>query len=76
VVAGAEGAGGVMGWNDHVEFIETQCLDCGEVDDWEYWDCVGRERYVGAVGKLLNVDATRSGKCPHCRSSRGQVVEE
>ena len=37
-----------MGWNDHVEFIETECLDCGVTDTWEYWDAVGKvERRAG-----------------------------
>jgi hypothetical protein len=65
-----------MGWNDHVEFIETRCLDCGEVDDWEYWDEIGRLRYVGRIGEMLNVNATRSGKCPHCGSTRGEIEEQ
>lgn len=65
-----------MGWNDHVEVFETECLDCGAVDDWEYWDEVGRERYVGPVGELLGQDATKSGKCPHCGSSRGKIIDD
>jgi hypothetical protein len=31
-----------MGWNDHVEFLETECLDCGATAEWEYWD----ERHI------------------------------
>ena len=65
-----------MGWNDHVEFIETECLDCGVTDTWEYWDAVGKARYVGQIGQLLNVDAGRSGKCPNCGSVRGRPVDE
>ena len=45
-----------MGWNDHVEFIETRCLKCGEIDDWEYWDEVGRMRYVGSIGEMFGSD--------------------
>ena len=65
-----------MGWNDHVEYLETECLDCGQVDDWEYWDEVGKQRYVGGVGALLGQDATKSNKCPHCGSTKGRIVEE
>ena len=63
-----------MGWNDHVEFLETECLDCGAVSNWEYWDDVGRSRYVGEIGKMLNVDATRHAKCPDCGSTNGKVI--
>jgi hypothetical protein len=65
-----------MGWNDHVEFIEMRCKKCGEVSDWEFWDDVGRMRYVGAVGKLVNQDATKHGRCPECGSSEGKPTEE
>ena len=63
-----------MGWNDHVEFIETECLDCGAVTAWEYWSETGRQRYIGAIGELLHVDATRHGKCPECGSTNGAMV--
>jgi len=63
-----------MGWNDHVEYVEMECLECGETDDWEFWDAIGRERYVGGVGALVGQDATKSGKCPHCGSTRGQFT--
>jgi Zn finger protein HypA/HybF involved in hydrogenase expression len=66
----------VMGWNDHVEYYETECLDCGEIQAWPYWDEEGKARYVGAVGALVNQDATKSGKCPSCGSSNGQMVDE
>jgi hypothetical protein len=46
-----------MGWNDHVEFCETECLECGEISTWQYWDSVSSER--------LNVN----GKCPNCGST-------
>ena len=26
-----------MGWNDHVEFYKTECLECGEINNW----CIG-----------------------------------
>ena len=64
-----------MGWNDHVSFEDTECLDCGEIDTWEYWDDVGKQRYLGAIGQLLNVDANKSGKCPACGSTRGRIVD-
>jgi hypothetical protein len=65
-----------MGWNDHVESHETECLSCGEVSDWEYWDRVGQQRYVGRIGEILGVDADRSGKCPNCGSTNGRIVDE
>jgi hypothetical protein len=40
-----------MGWNDHVEYFETECLDCGEISNWEYWDEVGKQRYVGGIAE-------------------------
>jgi hypothetical protein len=64
-----------MGWNDHVEFIETECLACGVIDTWEYWDAVGKARYVGQIGQMLNVDPHKSGKCPACGSARGRQVD-
>ena len=63
-----------MDWNDHVEFVETECLDCGVIDTWQHWDAVGKVRYIGQIGQLLNVDASRSGQCPHCGSVRGRQV--
>jgi Zn finger protein HypA/HybF involved in hydrogenase expression len=65
-----------MGWNDHVESLETECLTCGAVDDWDYWDAVGQQRYVGAIGELVGQDASKSGKCPHCGSASGRIVED
>jgi hypothetical protein len=64
-----------MGWNDHVEFIETECLDCGIVDTWEFWSDVAKTRYVGPIGELLNVDVSKSNKCPHCGSTRGRPFD-
>jgi Zn finger protein HypA/HybF involved in hydrogenase expression len=65
-----------MGWNDHMEGYETECLECGAVDDWEYWDEVGVARYSGSIGQMLNVDPAKSGKCPHCGSTKGKIVED
>jgi hypothetical protein len=65
-----------MGWNDHVSHIETQCLKCGIASEWEYWDEVGRQRYVGRIGEMVGQDATRSGRCPHCGSTEGEVIDD
>lgn len=65
-----------MGWNDHMETREMHCLDCDETDDWEFWDEVGQDRYVGEVGRVLGVDATKHAKCPHCGSTNGEPTEE
>ncbi len=65
-----------MGWNDHVEFIETECLDCGEIDTWEYWDDVAKQRYVGAIGEMIGRDVNKSGHCPHCGSPKGELVDD
>lgn len=65
-----------MGWNDHVEFVEVECQTCGVVDTWEFWSDVGKGRYVGAVGKLVGQDATKSGKCPHCGSTDGRELDD
>jgi Zn finger protein HypA/HybF involved in hydrogenase expression len=65
-----------MGWNDHVDYAETECLDCGVTDTWQYWDVVGKSRYVGAIGEMVGQDATKSDQCPHCGSTRGRIVED
>lgn len=65
-----------MGWNDHVSFAETECLECGAVDTWEYWDATAIARYSGDLGTALGHDASRSGKCPHCGSTKGELQEE
>ena len=65
-----------MGWNDHVSFVETECLKCGEVDTWEYWDDVAKARYSGSIGQKLGHDATKSDKCPHCGSTKGRPVDD
>ena len=31
-----------MGWNDRVCWVETECLKCGTICEWEYWDGKGR----------------------------------
>ena len=64
-----------MGWNDHVCYVEMRCKKCGAESDWEFWDEVGRQRYVGGVGELVGQDATRHGKCPECGSSDGEEIE-
>jgi Zn finger protein HypA/HybF involved in hydrogenase expression len=44
-----------MGWNDHVTFAETECLDCGEISAWEYWDEVGKCPDCGSTrGRILD----------------------
>jgi len=65
-----------MGWNDHVEFFDVECLDCGFVGTWQFWDDIAKARYVGPVGELLNVDASKSDKCPHCGSTRGRSIDD
>jgi Zn finger protein HypA/HybF involved in hydrogenase expression len=64
-----------MGWNDHVSFIETECLQCGLVSEWEYWDEVGKQRYVGAIGEMVGQDASKPPSCPDCGSTEGQIAE-
>ena len=63
-----------MGWNDHVEFVEMECLRCGREDTWEFWDSVGIARYSGDIGQMLNVHTDRHNKCPHCGGSEGREV--
>jgi Zn finger protein HypA/HybF involved in hydrogenase expression len=68
-----------MGWNDHVEFWETECQDCGEVDTWEYWNEVAMARYGGAnkhLGNFLGHDDNKANRCPHCGSTKGVIVED
>lgn len=64
-----------MGWNDHVELVRMQCLDCGDVDDWEIWDRIALERYGNELGKKLGHDVEEAGKCPACGSKRGEPVD-
>jgi ribosomal protein S27E len=67
-----------MGWNDHVDFVETECQDCGAVATWEFWNEVARARYGGAnkrLGEMLGHDMdTTDGKCPSCGSTNGEPV--
>ena len=65
-----------MGWNDHVEFIETECLECGETDTWEMWNEVALFRY-SKKGPLafLGHDDSRANRCPHCGSTNGKVID-
>jgi hypothetical protein len=65
-----------MGWNDHVEYEQMQCQDCGEDDVWEFWDDVAKARYGGRIGQMLNIDLTTDGRCPHCGSTNGKPIEE
>ena len=65
-----------MGWNDHVEFREMECAKCGAVSDWEFWDDVGKQRYIGNIGVLLGVDAGKHGKCPDCGSTQGTPTND
>ena len=62
-----------MGWNDHVDFVEVECRECGEINAWTFWDEVGKQRYVGAVGQLIGQDATIPPHCPACGSTDGVV---
>lgn len=68
-----------MGWNVHVEFRETECLDCGEVETWEYWGETALARYGGEnkdLGKFLGHDEKKHNRCPSCGSTNGKFVEE
>jgi hypothetical protein len=64
-----------MGWNDHVTYAETTCSRCGSTATWEYWDEVGRARYVGQIGRLLGQDASKPPHCPDCGSTEGEIVD-
>lgn len=65
-----------MGWNDHVEFVEMQCEECGEVSTWEVWDATARSRYSGELGRRLGLDVSNDNRCPHCGSHVGVVEED
>ena len=64
-----------MGWNDHVGFQEMECLDCGRIDTWEFWDDVAKERYSDGLDEFLGHDHRKSDRCPHCGSTNGQAVD-
>jgi len=32
-----------------------ECKNCGAVSDWEFWDEVGRQRYVGGVSASWSI---------------------
>ena len=64
-----------MGWNDHIEFIETECMACGETDTWQYWNKVALARYGGPLGVKLGLDASKDGRCPYCGSTDGKQVD-
>lgn len=65
-----------MGWNDHVEFTEMTCDECGETDTWELWNDVALFRY-SKTGPLafLGHDDSNANKCPHCGSDKGTPVD-
>jgi hypothetical protein len=66
----------LMGWNDHVNFVEMYCESCGVTAEWEIWNEVALARYSGKLGEMLGIDAERSGKCPHCGSDDGTEVTD
>ena len=51
-----------------IECIEIECQKCLLVGAWSYRDTIDQSRKVGALIK--------SGKCPHCGSTRGKIIEE
>lgn len=65
-----------MGWNDHVDFVQMECLECGEIDTWECWDSIAKARYGGPLGEKLGHDVNNSGRCPYCGSTKGKVSED
>jgi hypothetical protein len=68
-----------MGWNDHVDHIQMQCNECGQVDMWEFWDDVAKARYGGEnkkLGEFLGHDDNKSGRCPYCGSTDGDEVDD
>ena len=68
-----------MGWNDHVSFEETECLDCGAVGTWEYWNDTAKARYGGEnknLGHYLGHDDSNSDRCPYCGSTKGRIIDE
>ena len=65
-----------MGWNDHVEFIEMRCLNCGNEETWEIWDDTAKQRYGGDLGLMLGRDIANDRRCPNCGSRHGEPIEE
>ena len=65
-----------MGWNDHVDMVETECLNCGHVAVWEIWNDTAKVRYGGDLGRKLSHDIRKSGCCPECGSTRGKEVDD
>jgi ribosomal protein S27AE len=65
-----------MGWNDHVDFVQTECMDCGEIDVWEHWNEVALARYGGSLGIELGHDVRRNNRCPHCGSENGEPTDD
>jgi len=66
----------ITGWKDDVEYLLIECEECGLIEDWTYWDEVGKARYIGDVGKLVGQDASKPPHCPHCGSTKGHIVED
>jgi Zn finger protein HypA/HybF involved in hydrogenase expression len=66
----------MMGWNDHVEYLEMECQDCGVTDAWTYWDDVGKARYVGRIGEIVGQDASKPPHCPRCGSTNGKIEDD
>ena len=52
--------------NKSVEHIEIECLECMLIDEWSCQDTIDQSRKAGALIK--------SGKCPHCSSTRGKII--
>lgn len=65
-----------MGWNDHVDFREMQCLKCGIISTWEFWDDVAKARYGGGLDKKLGHDVNKSDCCPECGSTEGEPADD
>jgi hypothetical protein len=65
-----------MGWNDHVDFRDMECADCGEAGTWEFWDDTALARYSGGLDKVLGHDAAHHARCPYCGSTHGESVDE
>lgn len=64
-----------MGWHKHVDFVEMQCLECSEVDTWEFWDDVAMARYGGDLGEKLGHNVGKANRCPNCGSTRGEQCD-
>ena len=65
-----------MGWDNHVEFRETLCNDCGIEEVWEFWTEVAVARYGGELGRKLGHDVENNNRCPHCGSTNGSPIDD